>query len=42
MVTPVHGVHSIYGRGGDIRTLRPGDVINVPAGVPNQFLVQAG
>jgi mannose-6-phosphate isomerase-like protein (cupin superfamily) len=30
------------GRGGDIRTLRPRDVINVPAGVPNQFLVQAG
>ena len=30
------------GSGGEVRTLKPGDVINVPAGVPHQFLVPAG
>jgi mannose-6-phosphate isomerase-like protein (cupin superfamily) len=35
-------LRSATGRGGETRPLKPGDVINVPAGVPHQFLVPAG
>jgi mannose-6-phosphate isomerase-like protein (cupin superfamily) len=35
-------VRSATARGGESSTLHAGDVVNVPAGVPHQFLVQAG
>lgn len=35
-------VRGATGRGGDIKVMKPGDVVNVPAGVPHQFLVQPG
>ena len=35
-------LRSTAARGGEISRLQAGDVINVPAGVPHQFLVPAG